>query len=152
VGGLSQQQSDRTWIEGYLGAIIQSSDGWKLAEDNGKLGFAPSKAGDIIFFDFVELVQPVQCVTFFMLRSYGPSFESSRLRVDTEYQARESSSWSDLTSHEFVGFHAKNTSEMYTELIALPQIVEVGASLRVRCTFTSANGTTFKIMGLAVCT
>jgi hypothetical protein len=152
VSGLSQQQNDRTWIELYLDARIQSSDGWKLVEDNGKLGYAPSKTGDIIVLDFVKLAQPIQRVTFFTLRSYGPRFEGSRLRVDTEYRASESSSWSNLTSsHEFVGFHAKHTSKMYTELIVLPRSVKVGGSLRVRSTFIGANGTTFKIMGLAVC-
>jgi hypothetical protein len=37
VSGLSQQQNNRTWIEGYVGARIQSSDGWKLANDKANL-------------------------------------------------------------------------------------------------------------------
>ena len=47
------------------------------------------------------------------------------------------------------GFHDKNTSEMYTEAMELPTAVPAGSQLRVGVKLKS--GSTFKIMGLAVC-
>ena len=86
------------------------------------------------------------------------SAEVSQLRGPTQLQPNESdepkssstdSSWEPMNVREMVGFHDKNTSEMYTEAIELTEPIERGGSLRLDAQLI--DGTTFKLMGLAVC-
>ena len=59
--------------------------------------------------------------------------------------------WQSLleTPRQLVGIHGKETSEMYTEPIALSRLVAPGDALRI--TYELTGGQTFKLMGLAVC-
>jgi hypothetical protein len=150
VSGLSLQQNNQTWIEELFAVHETSPTKWYLEDGGGKLGLVPSNIGDSTVLEFSNLKQPIRSITFFTLKSYGPKWENSQLRVETSGRMRTQSPWEDLAEHFFAGIHSKNTSEMYTEEIALPDPVPVGGSLRIR--YTLVSGTTFKIMGLAVCT
>lgn len=150
VSGLSLQQNNQTWIEELFAVHETSPTKWSLEDDGGKLGLVPSKVGDCTVLEFSNLKQPIGSITFFTLKSYGSNWENSRLRVETSGRMRAQSPWEDLAEHFFAGIHSKNTSEMYTEEIALPYPIPAGGSLRLR--YTLVGGTTFKIMGLAVCT
>jgi hypothetical protein len=89
------------------------------------------------------------------MKSYGPKWQGSRLRVHTWLynDSTDSNSngidWEELNVKEMVGFHDKNTSEMYTEAIELTKPIERGTSLRLGAELV--GGTMFKLMGLAVC-
>lgn len=154
VSGLSQQQNNKTWIDEYFRNRASTWQGWQLGDDGGKLGFVPTEPkNNSIVFDFVDVGQPIQSVTFFIMKSYGPKWQGSRLRVQT-WQNKDSKNsdeidWEELNVKEMVGFHDKNTSEMYTEAIELTKPIERGASLRVGAQLVGGN--TFKLMGLAVC-
>lgn len=150
VSGLSLQQNNKTWIEESFGVHQTGPTKWLLDDGGDKLGLVPSRVGDSTVLEFTNVKQPIGSITFFTMRSYGPKWEKSRLRVETSGRTRTQSPWEDLAEHFFVGIHAKNTSEMYTEEVALADPVPIGGSLRLR--YTLVDGTTFKIMGLAVCT
>jgi hypothetical protein len=150
VSGLSLQQNNKTWIKELFAVHETSPTKWYLEDGGGKLGLIPSNMGDSTVLEFSNLKQPIGSITFFTLKSYGSKWKNSLLRVQASSQMRTQSPWEDLAEHFFSGIHSKNTSEMYTEEIALPDPVPVGGSLRLR--YTLVSGTTFKIMGLAVCT
>ena len=67
------------------------------------------------------------------------------------YQADQSThtTMDGTRSTNLYGFHDKRTSEMYTESIELPTTVTANDGLRL--SISLVNGTTFKIMGLAIC-
>jgi hypothetical protein len=54
-----------------------------------------------------------------------------------------------LISKELEGFHAKKTSETYSETVEFPTSLSVGDTLRLQ--FTLLRGNSFKIMGIIVC-
>lgn len=150
VSGLSLQQNNKTWIEELFGAHRTEPTKWSLQDDGGKLGFVPYTVRDSTVLEFPRLPQPIGAITFFTLRSYGPKWADSLLRVETAVQKETGDEWNDVAVNSFVGFHAKNTSELYTEEIILADPVPIGGALRLR--YTLMDGTSFKIMGLAVCT
>lgn len=148
VSGMSQQQDNTTWIEEHFGARQVKSDGWKLVNDGGKLGYSPTKLGDETILEFPKLSQDISTVTFFTLKSYGKKWENSKLRAMIEVRS-DGSEWKELAADELIGIHDKETSEMYTTAIELPSEAKGGTSLRVR--YRLESGETFKLMGLAVC-
>ena len=54
-----------------------------------------------------------------------------------------------LLEQTMEGFHDKKTSEMYTEEMELNELIYPPSMLQIRLQLIS--GTTFKVMGLAVC-
>lgn len=147
VSGLSLQQNDKAYVEALFQSHLVNDGQWALSDDGDKLGWVPTKIGAYATLEFLNVKQPINTVTFFTLKSYGDKWENSRLKVQVESKTR-SSPWRDETTHEFVGFHSKTTSEVYVEKI--PVKVEIGGSLRFG--YSLSEGMTFKIMGLAVCT
>ena len=155
VSGLSLQQNNQTWIQEYFQQYASRWEGWKLSDDGGKIGFIPTKQTDsYMVLDFPNVAQPLNTVTFFIMKSYGDKWRNSRLQVSTFESSSDGDNtskrnWKQLTSREMVGFHNKNTSEMYTESIPLSESIPKGASLRVAAHLV--DGTSFKLMGLAIC-
>ena len=163
ISGLSLQQNNKTWIDEYFRTRASTWQGWILSDDGGKIGFIPTEGSSSnkkqIVLDFNHVTQPIQSVTFFTMKSYGTKWQNSRIKVQTYIQhsdanaAKKSSStdssWEPMNVREMVGFHDKNTSEMYTEAIELTEPIERGGSLRLDAQLI--DGTTFKLMGLAVC-
>jgi hypothetical protein len=156
ISGLSLQQNNKTWIDAYFRNRASTWQGWQLGDDGGKVGFVPTQPkNNSIVLDFVNVAQPIQSVTLFIMKSYGPKWDGSRLRLQTWLRNDNTDSnsnvinWEELNAKEVVGFHDKNTSEMYTEAIELTKPIERGTSLRVGAELV--GGTMFKLMGLAVC-
>ena len=58
-----------------------------------------------------------------------------------------------MLSLELIGYHNSTTSEVYSEDIRLPpdNVVQPGESLRMSLTKLGKNGTTFQLVGFAVC-
>lgn len=152
VGGLSLQQNNLTRIEEIFSVPSKEFNGWKLVNQNDKIGYMPSRGvGDKMVLEFHQLVQPIESITLFILKSYGSLWEGSQLTVSvSEKPAASAQSWEFLTSQDLSGIHPKNTSETYPETVFLPEPIAVGSSLQLRLELT--GGTTFKIVGIAVCT
>ena len=150
ISGLSQQQQDAKWIEALFGVHTVQKDGWKLVDENGKLGYMPQKLGDKMTLDFTNISQPIRTVTIFILKSYGTKWHDSRVRASVSEQSRlGNNDWNVVSSLDLQGVHAKNTSEMYPETMELARALPPGVDLQV--SFELTGGTTFKIMGLAIC-
>lgn len=150
VSGLSQQQNDLNWVEERFRTRVKVSRGWKLVDEGGKKGYMPTKIGDKMVLEFRNLSQPIESVTFFIMKSYGEKWKGSRLSVSVSEKDNEAAAdWTILSERDMVGEHAKNTSETYPETMTLTHAVQLGSSLRVA--YELSGGTTFKIMGLAVC-
>jgi lysophospholipase L1-like esterase len=148
ISGLSLQQNNQTWIQEYFQKRASVWHGWEISKDGGKMGLVPTNGTNSqLVLDF-SLSQPIRAVTFFIMKSYGEKWKGSRLEVRVKSQ-EQSDVWKDIHVREMVGFHGKNTSEMYTEAIELSKPIPVGSSLRLGAKLV--GGTTFKLMGLAVC-
>jgi len=154
VGGLSLAQNNMTWIRQYFQPVVKLDRGWKLIDEGAKVGYIPDGAGRPMVLEFALLPQAITTIALFTMRSYGEKWADSQLKVDTEYRRGTSAGsgnggWTRMTTSRFIGYHAKNTSEIYTETIQLPTRLETGDALRV--TYSLERGSTFKVMGIAVC-
>lgn len=137
-------------LNNKLKPYLVSNDGWSAEADNNKLGWVPSSGlGSKFTLEFKKVAQPVQMMTWMIMRSYGEKWEGSKLKVEA---------WSGeklLASDEIVGFHDKKTSETYNIKMKLidPESaspgIPPGSDLKV--TFELVGGTTFKISGMAIC-
>jgi len=165
IGGLSQQQNNMTWIEETFdwytvsatdtSQSIGSVDSWKLVRDNGKIGWVPREGGvgDKTILRFPNVTQSLSKIEIFYMKSYGKRWEGSAARIEVSTLVTSKSDdadWKVLEGRSLLAYHAKNTSEMYTESIVLSPAIPTGASLQL--TYTLASGQTFKLMGLAICT
>jgi hypothetical protein len=92
------------------------------------------------------------------LQALRPSHNVTHTNVTTRTTTAEvssrrklelSSSSPILISKELDGFHAKKTSETYSETVEFPTSLSVGDTLRLQ--FTLLRGNSFKIMGIIVC-
>jgi hypothetical protein len=151
VGGIDLQQSNAQWVEEYFNEHITKSSGWKLAGGEQKIGFVPvdGKHGSELTLNFANLTQSVRSVTLFTMKSYGERWKDSRAQVKILNKSRSHQTWNETNAVELSGFHDKDTSETYTEVIHLSKKVSAGDSLRISTTFL--QGGTFKIMGFAIC-
>jgi hypothetical protein len=179
VSGLSLQQNNVTWVQEYFQRQSSVWQGWQLSvDDKDKIGFVPVSVKNnnnnndnatrmVLDFHYSQQKQPqkIRSVTFFFMKSYGPKWSGSQLQVRIWQQQQspsppEASSSSSATTttapnqkllvllqeRQLMGVHNKTTSEMYTEEIVLAEPVE---SMQLEATLV--GGSTFKIMGLAVC-
>lgn len=126
----------------------KSSSAWEVIDDSekktGKFGFQPIKKNDIgatLELDFSSLQAEVRDVTVFFLKSYGPKWENSSVRVDVVNNEEKI-----LGSLRLEGFHNKTTSEMYQEVLQLPK-----PTTSAKVVFNLLDGSTFKILGIAIC-
>ena len=147
--GLAIQRSDKNVFAEQLLAVSEENVGWALSTDGDKLGFVPSKVGDRLVLRFDNIKQPIKTVAIFFLRSYGERWDDSWTRWKIEHTSGRETAWVVGEEMLIAGFHAKNTSEIYSEVIELKPEVSEGAS--IRSSVTLAKGLTFKLMGLAVC-
>lgn len=155
VSGLSLQQNNETWIEEYFHKQAIKWEDWKLGKDGGKIGFVPiseerrtNATSTEMILEF-EFQQTIRSVTLFFMKSYGPNWRNSRLRFQVWSGSNNPSSATWLDERHVLGVHDKNTSEMYTEAIALPRPVSSQNKLMISASLT--DGRRFKLMGLAVC-
>lgn len=121
---------------------------WEVIDDspkkNGKLGLKPKKENDvgaILELDFTSVDAEVQDVAIFYLKSYGEKWEDSTASVYVESKDNQI-----LGALSMEGFHDKNTSEMYEDVLRLPEPTK-----NVKVIFNVTHGPTFKILGIAVC-
>jgi len=125
-------------IEEYLSPYIIEHGNWTInVQKKGKEGYEPDGNGTMVW-DF-DLNQTVSTLSLFYMKSYGDNWENSLMRVSLI----DKNISTEITT--LSGFHDKETSEMYTEEIAL------NATSRLRMAMDLVGGTTFKLMGITVC-
>ena len=143
--GLSLQQNNETWINEYFLNRASTWQNWELSSDGGKIGFIPTATDPReIVLDF-SFPQAIKSITMFYMKSYGPKWRSSEIHLSIFQEDKDVV----LANRSLFGFHGKNTSEMYTEELNLLDPLPSHEKFHVRAHLT--GGTTFKIMGLAVC-
>eukprot|EP00536_Pseudo-nitzschia_multiseries_P006438 jgi/Psemu1/304114/fgenesh1_kg.136_\ len=154
VSGLSLQQNDVKFVNEYFQKQSSTWKGWELSKDGDKLGFIPSPglvndANSKIILDF-EYSQKIRSFTVFFMKSYGTKWENSELEV-TIWSAPSSPDQQPVLIRKcnMLGTHDKQTSEVYTEEIVLSTPLSENQKLQLEVKLV--GGTTFKIMGLAVC-
>jgi hypothetical protein len=162
VSGIMDHDDSRKTVESiqkYFSTVLVTNE-WKLLDDTGrgsKYGWFPpnhTNTADvppmIMDFNFPHHSEPIRTVTFFILKSYGYKWKDSTVQVDV--QARERDPWQKVvTNFTMTGFHDKKTSEMYTEKVELPTPIPVNNGMSMRATIRLTRGSTFKLMGIAVC-
>lgn len=156
VSGLLQEHNalDEADIEEYFKnhSVSYQNSGWEVKRhvDGRKIGFVPrmEQPGAKITMEVEFPFLPVRHIVIFYLRSYGDRWDNSELQVSVEIQnpTTGSSSWDVAVSRKLLGFHGKNTSEVYTERLVLSHLAH---KVRLRTIFV--RGKVFKIMGLLAC-
>jgi hypothetical protein len=154
ISGLSEQQSDSTWVKDYFQRhTSRESVGisqWTLSNEGRKLGWTPlNGVGDELALTFANISQPIRVVTFFTMKSYGPKWAESRVHVNGDFTDPDGNERANENITYLEGFHAKQTSEVYTKEHFFSRVIPTGGTLQL--SFRLQNGTTFKIMGLALC-
>jgi hypothetical protein len=144
VSSLNQQQKQVAFVREYFANKTISNKGWDLVTDHDKLGYVPvGGPKSSLTLEFQGLSQPIRTVTFFIMKSYGPKWDNSRMQVTVQQGE------TTLLNKVLEGFHDKHTSETYTEPLQLKNTVTPGSTFQLRMELV--EGETFKIMGLAVC-
>ncbi|CAB9503886.1 expressed unknown protein [Seminavis robusta] len=129
---------------------------WAFQSEHGKVGVSPLKGvGSNLLLEIPPPSAPpeehspaIRRVTLFYMKSYGPKWDGSTVRLDVMALDALSDEWKPLSSTNFVGYHAKTTSETYADTIDLPPDF---SSSKLRLSIKLIKGETFKIMGLAAC-
>jgi len=153
ISGLTEQHKDPDWIESAFRTVTTRVDGWSLTNDHDKLGYVPSKVGDVMELEFLNVTQPIRQILFLYMTSYGPMWKRSELVLETE-KLSSTQQWTKLTKDTLSGFNRIGQYVSRTgsaEISIGNEVVQRGDTLRVRYRFTGTEGTTFKVMGLAIC-
>jgi hypothetical protein len=150
INGLEWEETSAS-IETKFAPFVKHQGKWSVIDDTGrhKFGWVPAEKDSELLFEFRNLTRPIGTVTLFPMKSYGEKWRDSNSRFRFMSQEDEAASWSELITTDISGVHDRNTSETYTVSIDLPSAIPKNANLRMSMTLT--NGTTFKLMGLSVC-
>ena len=146
---------EESWIRDYFTGIVQEPLEWSVVDDTvrgGKFGWIPNNTTSIpkLVMEFnarKHEASQVQSIALFYMKSYGEKWSGSQVTVSVD--AKRNQRYETAVSTTLSGVHNKTTSEMYTDRIALPPGRMDPSVLRL--TLTLSGGTTFKLMGIAVC-
>ena len=154
LSGISSTLNNPTKVEEYFRQHTMFSGEWTFQDDHGKLGIVPRATGSTMTIELPQTIQLIRKVTVFYMKSYGEKWTDSKVRVQC-FQKRQSannndSEWEVLQQTSIAGSHEKYTSETYQQLLDLSSPpIEPGAALRIEATLL--DGSTFKILGVAIC-
>jgi lysophospholipase L1-like esterase len=149
--GISKQGQNETYAAQLFSSehnrFVTKNKGWGINTAGKKLGISPTNTqleGQTIQIDLESYV--LSTVTLFYMKSYGEKWEGSRVaftitRNEGQVIARD----------ELAGIHEKLTSETYTHRVEIPTPSDGKGSSNYRIELELIGGTTFKIMGLAIC-
>jgi hypothetical protein len=138
---------------------------WAFQSDHMKIGAVPMKGvGSELLLEIpaksASSTTPVvgheplvDTVTLFYMKSYGEKWMDSTIRLEVKAKSSSqaidpSADWVTLSSIELTGWHAKSTSETFTETLRFGNAADI-QQLQVAATLI--KGETFKIMGLLAC-
>jgi hypothetical protein len=80
------------------------------------------------------------------MKSYGEKWNNSEIVLSAS-TLEGGTNWMEVRKESLFGFHRKKTSETYTHRME----VDVEAGIDFRVGIQLVGGTTFKVMGLAIC-
>ena len=119
--------------------------------DYKKWGWIPKIIGSKMVMEFPNVTQPIQSISILYMKSYGERWKDSTLRVSTLVQTTNSTKlWRDIAPRRIEGKPFQEyASESYSLEKKLDANIHIGDNLRIELELV--NGTTFKIMGLTIC-
>jgi len=164
----SRTQCPFTWISGIrpLSDIRQEvkavnkyfhphhKAGWVLTDDTkrgDKLGWMPNTGDSPFTLEWTSddlNNKTARSVTVFYLKSYGEKWADSEAKLEFKAIHSTRDTTTHLQSLKLSGFHNKTTSEMY---YASAELDSVDAFDTLQMTSSLTAGSTFKIMGIAIC-
>lgn len=144
ISGISNAGKNATYAKEIFEKHSINGSAWVVDDGGGKVGISPSKSKKMVL-EFLLLKQPIHSITMFYMKSYGEKWSDSEIEVSA--MVKKESMWNEVRRNSIFGFHAKHTSEVYTDRMEID--VNVGADFRV--VIELVGGTTFKVMGLAIC-
>ena len=106
---------------------------------------SPPKGGSVM--EFPNIQRPVGNVLVFYTSSYSEKWKGSRLSV--EIHGKMSENMTRLANSVLDGYHDRRTSDYMVEVLELSDVVPLGGKLQIHMALI--GGTTFKILGLALC-
>jgi hypothetical protein len=143
-----------------LEPVMTENEGWE-AESGSKAGWYTStsigKKNAVFAIELRNISMEVDQITVLSLKSYGPKWAGSRLKIEVEVESPGAATTRfPRTAKYFVdGHHDKRTSVSYPHRFRLPAGEDTGGAAKagddIRARFTLVGGTEFKISGLAVC-
>ena len=144
---------DEAWVQENLLSRIVSGN-WTLEQhyDFRKTGLTPpqGQVGSEMLIEFQNVKKSVGKVLVFYMKSYGIQWQDSKVRIKILTAAVDGDSFQQVGRTHLEGDHGtRRTSEMYVEELELDAYIPRGGTLRIYSKLTS--GSTFKIMGLLLC-
>ena len=148
--GLSKQGENETlaaWLFSTSNSdYVSKNTGWTTDTGVKKLGISPKKkdAEPLMILEWT-FAPPISTVTLFYMKSYGPMWEGSQVSLQVTADSATIQQQQQQQQVLLVGHHDKQTSETYTHRMEFePTQTTTHVSIQLM------NGTTFKIMGLAI--
>lgn len=137
-------------VDERMNLHMLKNQGWQAVSDFKKLGYVPVGGLHSKFtLRFNNISQPIRSVMLTVMKSYGDKWANSQILVTAQVVKDRKPSHVRLRRGQIEGFHGKNTSEQYTHTPYFPHVVAAGTDLRISVELV--GGSTFKIMGMAVC-
>ena len=144
-------QLSRVRIDGWQ-AESQMSEGW-----GNKVGWAANKAGATFTLQFNEVAKDVNVVTIFFLRSYGDKwkdslakFTISRGGANLNTDEGSGDDGNVVSVDEIAGVSEDPHSLTLSQELNLSQTIRRGETMNIKVDLIS--GSTFKVMGMMICT
>ena len=143
-------------------------DGWQTEKNvqegwSNKIGWVANKANATFTLQFDNIQKDVNVVTIFLLRSYGEKWENSRAKflisrvtkeetkgADGDGDGRVSNGTNVFLEDEISGVHNDTHSLTLSQELNLSDTIHKGENLSIKVDLLS--GSTFKIMGMMICT
>ena len=143
-------------------------DGWQTEKNmkdgwSNKIGWVANKANATFTLQFDNIQKDVNAVTIFFLRSYGEKWENSRAKflisrvtkeetkgADGDGDGRDSDGTNVFLEDEISGVHNDTHSLTLSQELNLSDTIHKGENLSIKVDLLS--GSTFKIMGMMICT
>jgi hypothetical protein len=138
----------------YLKPVFNSSDGWEAAGlpvRNPRTGWYAQKANATFAMHFPIMEVPVHFLTIVSMKSYGPTWIGSKLKIKVTIDHPSNSTMlPDVSNYEIDGFHEVRTSVHFPHKFELPgNGASVGDNVILEAELV--GGSTFKINGIALC-
>lgn len=135
-------------INNFMATYATQMTGWEVEKDNQdgwsqKVGLVAKQKNASFTITFEDTDKPVKVITIFYLKSYGSKWKDSQAHITV------SNSSSSLLHSDLSGEHDLKFSLTYSERLELQDVVPVGNTVKLKVQLK--NGSTFKIMGLMLC-
>ena len=149
VTGITSGRALRQRLQPFL----VNNTGWQpdgFPIRSPKLGWDAKQLGAVFELHIpIKSVPAVEYLTVAVMESYGAKWKDATVQIETGIVGKESESPSNQRNFTLTGYHEEKTSITITHRLSISP-AQKGETVSLR--FTLVNGTTFKIMGLALCT